>query len=280
VIDKNYSLGRAAIRWLKDALDAQETGGLSWHMTAWVNIKNWQGTNQKIEQFLLSQKIDNTELLLIGGSAGWMMPTQWLKQFKIIKIIDIDPLAPIFFYLNHGKELQKSKTNWAFERRDGLRELPILIKESPNSFIWFDNVLGQQCFKLKDEEMVLRQLRHIKLILKDRNWGSIHDWLSGPIESALSTKGKDEEFPMNILSFPLHDEKHDWENQKLILNGKQKEFNEGTQFLLNQVSAKGEWQDHLSSEVFPSAQSCQLIHWFFKPKYCHFLIASTNLTGD
>jgi hypothetical protein len=51
-------------------------------------------------------------------------------------------------------------------------------------------------------------------------------------------------------------------------------FDEGTQILLNQVNATGEWQDHLSAEVFSDYQSCQLFPWYFKPAYCHFLIAS------
>ena len=274
--DKRYSLGRIALDWLKDALHAQETGGLSWHMSAWLSRKRWEPTQKSIDDFLMRHQVSQSELLLIGGSAGWMMSSSWLSQFKKIKVIDIDPLAPLFFYINHGKSLRKSGTAWEFERRDGIRELSLLIKEYPESFIWFDNVLGQQCFKLKDEDLVLRQLKHIKVILKNSHWGSIHDWLSGPVDESLAQSPSTSCLSGNANSIAFGKTK-DTENtdpNSLILNNQEMRFDEGTQILLNQVNATGEWQDHLSAEVFSDYQSCQLFPWYFKPAYCHFLIAS------
>ena len=274
--DKGYSLGRIALDWLKDALHAQETGGLSWHMSAWLSRKRWESTQKSIDDFLMRHQVSQSELLLIGGSAGWMMSSPWLSQFKKIKVIDIDPLAPLFFYINHGKALRKSGTAWGFERRDGIRELSLLIKEYPQSFIWFDNVLGQQCFKLKDEDLVLRQLKHIKVILKNSHWGSIHDWLSGPVDESLA-QPPSTSFLLdnaNSIAFGKAKETENTDPNTLILNNKEMGFDVGTQILLNQVNATGEWQDHLSTEVFSAYQSCQLIPWYFKPAYCHFLIAS------
>ncbi len=274
--DKSYSLGPIALEWLKDALHAQGTGGLSWHTSAWFAKKRWEPTQRIIDSLLSKETINHSELLLIGGSGGWMMSSQWLTQFRTIKIIDIDPLAPIFFSLNHGKALKKSGTKWYFERRDGLRELPLLINESTKSLIWFDNVLGQQCFKLKDEDLVVRHLKHIKEILKGRHWGSIHDWLSGPVEvnNDLLNINKTSLYKTSTIAFTRRQEKVLPSQNVLILNDKEIEFDEGTQSLLNQVNAKGEWQDHLSEEVFPTAQTCQLIPWYFKPNYCHLLLAS------
>ncbi len=280
--DKGYSLGRIALDWLKDALHAQETGGLSWHMSAWLSRKRWEPTQKSIDDFLMRHQVSQSELLLIGGSAGWMMSSQWLSQFKKIKVIDIDPLAPLFFYINHGKALRKSGTAWGFERRDGIRELSLLIKEYPQSFIWFDNVLGQQCFKLKDEDLVLRQLKHIKVILKNSHWGSIHDWLSGPVDESLA-QPPSTSFLLgnaNSIAFGKAIETENTDPNTLILNSKEMGFDVGTQILLNQVNATGEWQDHLSAEVFSAYQSCQLIPWYFKPAYCHFLIASFTQTKE
>ena len=276
MIDKPYPAGRAMLDWMKDALHAQETGGLSWHASAWMAKRRWESTQKSIDSFLMDQTMEQTELLLIGGSAGWMMSGSWLAKFKSIRVIDIDPLASLFFYLNHGKTLKKSGTALRFERRDGLRELTLLVKESPHSFIWFDNVLGQQCFKLKDEDLVLRQLKHIKEILKYRHWGSIHDWLSGPVDLVIPDSELPEIFrdQRHSIAFASNESLASNGENTLVVNNKSMDFDVGTQMLLSQVNARGEWQDHLSAEVFPTSQTCQLIPWFFKPNYCHFLLAS------
>ena len=273
---KAYPSGRAMLDWVKDALHAQETGGLSWHASAWMAKNRWETTQRSINAFLMGQAMTQSELILIGGSAGWMMPTSWLAKFKKIRIIDIDPLASIFFNMNHGKGLKNSRTSWIFERRDGLRELTLLIKESPDSFIWFDNVLGQQCFKLKDEDLVQRQLKHIKMVLKNHHWGSIHDWLSGPIDlgAPASTHPSVFKDTSNTVSFSSAEQVAHPPENILVFNNKSMDYDTGTQLLLNAVNASGQWQDHLSAEVFPSTQPCELIPWFFKPNYCHFLLAS------
>ena len=175
-------LRRRLLDWFRDALHAQETGGLSWHWSAFRARHAWEPTQRAIETFLLSEPPKATELLLIGGSAGWMMSSAWLAQFKTITVIDIDPLASLFFRLLHGKALQQSGTKWSFKRVDALTQLPLLLKEHPQALVFFDNVLGQQCFRLKDEERVERLIRHIKVALKGRSWGSIHDVYSGPID--------------------------------------------------------------------------------------------------
>jgi len=273
---KAYPSGRAMLEWVKDALHAQETGGLSWHASAWMAKNRWQTTQRNINAFLMGQSITQSELTLIGGSAGWMMPTSWLAKFQKIRVIDIDPLASIFFNMNHGKELKNSGTIWRFERRDGLRELTLLIKESPDSFIWFDNVLGQQCFKLKDEDLVQRQLKHIKVVLKNHHWGSIHDWLSGPIDLAAPASSYASVFKETSNTVSLSNAENVAHSQEniLVFNSRRMDYDTGTQLLLNAVNATGHWQDHLTSEVFPSSQPCELIPWFFKPNYCHFLMAS------
>ena len=290
------SLRRHVLSWLTDAFHAQETGGLSWHWSAFRARNAWAPSKAAIEGFLLSQEPQTSELLLIGGSAGWMMSSKWLSRFQSITIIDIDPLARLFFALIHGKALKTSGTSWHFERRDALQELPQLLKAHPTALVFFDNVLGQQCFRLKDEERVERLLGQLKTTLQGRTWGSIHDVYSGPIDLNV-TLGKE---PLicaeHILTYTCQfgemsssgsqvarnakasrsapDEELDAKPKHMVLDGVKTSFDEGAQTLLQAVNASGEWQDHLSVEVFAPDTPSVLIPWFFKSNYCHWLQAA------
>jgi hypothetical protein len=294
----NNALRRHMLTWLADAMHAQETGGLSWHWSAYRARHAWAPSKEAIEQFLLTYKPQTQELLLIGGSAGWMMSSKWLSQFKQITIIDIDPLARFFFQYVHGRALKQSDTSWRFERRDALQELPLLLKSHPNALVFFDNVLGQQCIRLKDEALVERLLSRIKQTLKERAWGSIHDVYSGPIDSdPLPTKAT-LITPNNIASFtcqlgamtdgmpfikkgfgtentsrPDTNSEADSQPQHMVINGVKKSFEDGSQMLLQAVNATGEWKDHLSVEVFAPNTPSVMIPWFFKSTYCHWLQA-------
>jgi hypothetical protein len=281
---------------IQDALDGQKTGGLTWHATAWLAQKRWANTLDSIEQFLLkSPTRAHRKLILVGGSAGWMMSSKWLYQFEHIELIDIDPLAPFLFRLRHQDVFKGGSVRFHFDRRDGILELPQLLKQHPEGLVWFDNVLGQQCYRFKDEEWVERQLKFIKTLLKDRSWGSVHDLLSGPV---LVDNPLSDERLKDRLSKPITwsanvehpSEKMDAQTPKqsatkdldmddfdlphlIDLNGQAMDFQKASQALLSWVDACGIWQDHLSAEVFPLGNKTELIAWPFKSKYCHWLQA-------
>ena len=84
------------------------TGGPAWHWQAWRSEKAWAPTVDALETWLLAQTTPETPrtLLLIGASAGWMMPHLGLQQFKESHTFDIDPLAGHLFKWRHGKKLQ------------------------------------------------------------------------------------------------------------------------------------------------------------------------------
>ncbi|MBU3647630.1 MAG: hypothetical protein FGM56_06085, partial [Limnohabitans sp.] len=62
------------MRLLRDLISAGGTGGLNWHLHAFYARARWQPTIQLIEQFLAQVDPKSDHLVLIGGSAGWMMP--------------------------------------------------------------------------------------------------------------------------------------------------------------------------------------------------------------
>ena len=83
--------------WLSEAWHAGGTGGLSWHLHARQAGPRWQPTVQALASYLGGIDPQRRHLLLIGASAGWMMPPAFLQRFERIDAYDIDPLAGLWF---------------------------------------------------------------------------------------------------------------------------------------------------------------------------------------
>jgi hypothetical protein len=250
--------------WLRDAWRAGGTGGLNWHLHAASSQARWQGTQQQIDRWLARLQPPQRQLLMIGGSAGWMMSSAWLRCFKRIDVIDIDPLAPWLFGRRHGRALNQAGCQWQFHRQDGIAGLPALLKQFPESFVWFDNVLGQLRYRLDDEAALERQLGQIQHWLKGRSWGSVHDLYSGPTSQDLPLKLD------ALCQSAEHGDMHAGVTQYRV-DRHTTSLEELGQRLLQRVDAQGIWQDHCTSVVLPAGTSVQLIPWAFKPRYCHWL---------
>jgi hypothetical protein len=238
---------------IRDLIHAGGTGGLNWHVHAHYSRKRWQPTVQLIEQFLAHLSPPSDQLILIGGSAGWMMPRSWLARFKRIDAYDIDPLAGWLFDWRHGRRLTAQGTQVHHHRQDALLSLADILNEHPNACLWFDNVLGQHRYRIRDEARVERELGALKTMLKGRHWGSLHDVLSGPTDGRLLPAG------LNV-----------WSHHVSAKKGLESAF---TQKLLASVGAKDVWQDHLTSQVFSGDTETTWMPWAFKPNYWHWLQA-------
>lgn len=238
---------------LRDLIHAGGTGGLNWHVHAHYARKRWQPTVQLVDQFLAQVTPKSDHLLLIGGSAGWMMPPSWLVRFKRIDAYDIDPLAPWLFDWRHGRRLRAMGIEVHHHRLDALVALPEILKEHPQACVWFDNVLGQHRYRVRDEARVERELGQLKTTLQGRNWGSLHDVLSGPTDGRLLPAG------LNV-----------WSHHVTAKQGMAPAF---SQKLLASVGAKEVWQDHLTGHVFAPDTHTTWMPWAFKPNYWHWLQA-------
>lgn len=238
---------------LRDLVDAGGTGGLNWHVHAFQSQKRWQPTVAHIEHFLVRCQPHHTHLLLMGCSAGWMMPTAWLTQFTQIDAYDIDPLAQRLFNWRHGRALRHSQTQIRHHRQDAMAHLPELLAKHPQASIWFDNMLGQHRYRIRDELQVEQDLRALKTTLAGRDWGSVHDLLSGP---TLATRAQ---------NLRLQDIRHN-----IYARDMDAAFN---QSLVQSLQAQGIWFDHLTSHVFADDAPTTLIPWEFKPHYWHWLQA-------
>jgi hypothetical protein len=238
---------------IRDLIHAGGTGGLNWHVHAHYSTQRWQPTLQLIAQCLAQIDPKSDHLLLIGGSAGWMMPDNWLTRFKRIDAYDIDPLAPWLFDWRHGRRLKVQGTEIHHHRQDALATLPNILQDHPHACIWFDNVLGQHRYRIRDEARVEQEMAQLKHTLKGRHWGSLHDVWSGPTDGRLLPAG------LNV-----------WSHHVSAKQGLDTAF---SQKLLASVGAKDVWQDHLTGHVFAPDTPTTWMPWAFKTHYWHWLQA-------
>ncbi len=236
------------------------TGGVAWHWLAWRSQARWANTSQAIEDWLLQQASvlklggasEKPSLLLIGASAGWMMSTAWLQQFSRVDTFDIDPLAAPLFKWRHGAALKAQSVALHCHTLDALQDLSALLKSHPKACVFFDNVLGQLRFQRASSEwqQVERDIQRIQKQLKGREWGSVHDRMSGPTTETILLS---DELPIRSIQ-------------------------QTDQQWLTQLKAQSPWLDHLTHSVFPTYSGGQAVTvenfaWNFSPSYRHWLQA-------
>jgi hypothetical protein len=239
------------------------TGGWRWHLRALLASRRWQPTCAAIAQWLDDQPCSGDSLLLIGPSAGWMMHTPWLSRFRRIDAFDLDPSAERLFRMRHGWQLQRAGVTLNFHRRDAFDGLDRILAEYPKATLFFDNVLGQQIYRFRDDLPALeRRLNTLSRQLAGRHWGSIHDWMSGP------ARAND---PHSVV--PRHLSDITVMQSGYRLGERTLSTERCAQELMSPLSAHGEWQDHLSSGIFPAGTSIRLIPWAFLPGHWHWLQA-------
>ncbi len=235
------------------------TGGLRWHLRAFWQRRRWRATTRLIADWLDGTQPASRQLVLIGGSAGWMMSGRWLQRFEHIALVDIDPHAPRLFRFNHGRALRASGTELHFVQADAIAGLDALLAEYPKATLFFDNVLGQHLVRVRDIERAEAELAGVAARLAGRDWGSVHDLFSGPCDPAARPAHP-------VLSFDAVRDA-----QGLAVDGLR-----GTPLhreLLAQVGGHPDWMDHLTSELFPVGSRSRLIAWPFLPTYAHWLQA-------
>ena len=236
------------------------TGGLRWHARAFMRRKTlWQPARLAIADWLAQTSPANKHLLLIGGSAGWMMSSDWLQRFQRIDLYDLDPLAGLLFRVNHGRALRLAGTKFFFHRCDAIQDLEVLLSQHPSASIFFDNVLGQLRFRIEDDDQAEQALEKFYRRLHKRDWGSIHDLYSGPVNQDSMAA------PQSVRFQGLQTA------QGLNLEGLQGAAAQST--LLRAVSASGNWMDHFTSAVFPTGLALHVMSWQFSSNYCHWLQA-------
>ena len=185
-----------------------------------------------------------------------MLPTEWLLRFDSIDAMDLDPLAGWLFGLRHGAALKAAGIRWHYQTGDALAALPRLLTAHPRACVLLDNLLGQLRFHAPawQDPMVFTslQLAEIKRLLHGREWGSVHDLLSGPANGL----PPEQDFPAARRSMAAQAAERQLDVAWLAA-----------------AKPQGEWLDHLTDQVFPAGTPVQDMAWAFRPNYWHWLQA-------
>ena len=249
-------------RWPSDGWPAQQPATISsmtsasdwhWHARAWMARQRWAATRDRLARWMAS--IDAApdvpqELILLGGSAGWMMSPAFLARFKSILMVDIDPWAPRLFRLRHGATLRRHAVRLDFLCGDVHELLDQALAAQPQACVLFDNFLGLDSIYTRNLEVTARRMRGIRQRMRGRLWGSVHDRLSGPGTADWRDAAC-------------------WARDWTSRSGHELP----QQAFFASVQAQGPWLDHHTEHVLPPGLNTHLIAWPIVPGRWHWLEA-------
>jgi hypothetical protein len=224
-----------------------------WHARAWMARQRWAATRDRLARWMAS--IDAApdvpqELILLGGSAGWMMSPAFLARFKSIFLVDIDPWAPRLFRLRHGATLRRHAVRLDFLCGDVHELLDQALAAQPQACVLFDNFLGLDSIYTRNLEVTARRMRGIRQRMRGRLWGSVHDRLSGPGTADWRDAAC-------------------WARDWTSRSGHELP----QQAFFASVQAQGPWLDHHTEHVLPPGLNTHLIAWPIVPGRWHWLEA-------
>ena len=220
-------------------------GGLLWHLRALRYRRHWRPFCAAISQWLSTWPHGREHLLLLGGSAGWCMPTAFLASFRSIHAVDLDPLAPWLFNRLHGAGLRRSGVSVSWQRADIFDTLGPLLKSYPAHAILFGNMLGQHRYYCSDVSSAEAHLQWLTRQLQGRVWASFHDRLSVDWKP-----GGDA--PQRVCA-------------PRSLSSDQ---------LARRFGGRGIWTDHLTEGVIGGDVECLYLPWHLLPGRLHLVEAA------
>lgn len=212
----------------------------SWHFRAWRAGARWDRTRGLIEDWLLQQPKGSDTLILLGGSAGWMMAPGFIERFSAVVLIDIDPWAGRLFGWRHRRALAMRPTALHFVAGDAHTVLEDILSRYPKACVLFDNFLGLDTLYTRDLKQTAERLRKLRQKLKGRLWGSLHDRYSGPGTPDWARAACWQLDPQSLRATS---------GQPL------------PQALYESVQAGGEWLDHSTESIFAPGTPVRLIPW-------------------
>jgi hypothetical protein len=242
------------------------SGGLFWHLHAWRHQAQWSATCADIAQWLGQMppsKDVHSELVIVGASAGWMMPSAWLQGFHTVTTFDLDRWAAPLFRLRHGAALRASGTALQCNTADALTNLDAVLQAHPRALVLFDNVLGQLRFHTPSVDEASRRIETITARMHGRRWGSVHDAFSGRTQGHIQGRKGSASAPVMQRSLQPRAPAASQAATRPVELGR----------FSRQLHAQGEWLDHLTDHVFPEGTAVHHIAWPYRPGYCHWLQA-------
>lgn len=221
---------------------ADLTGGLAWHLRALVARHwLWAPFRAQLEAWLIGWSPPTRMLLLVGPSAGWCLPDNFLTRFDHLHAVDIDPAAEPLFRLLHGGALRRAGADLSWSRMDFFADPAGVLAAHPEAAVLFCNVAGQRCVQVRDPLAVEAEMAALQGLLRGRDWASFHDLLSARTLVAP---------PARSLSGHV-----------------------GAHELLASLGLGGEWFDHLTGCLLPPDAARRILPWRFKRRRLHLIEA-------
>lgn len=222
----------------------RRSGGLWWHLRA-MRYRRLHGPFRRaIAGFLGDWAPGSAELIIVGPSAGWCLPRQFLLRFSRLVLIDLDTSAPFFFSVRHAGSLRHGGVRIEWRHEDFVRCLPEALSDRPSAAILFCNVLGQLALERDDYERCLALLPGW---LTGRSWASFHDRFSAilpPFNGSGDPRPFVSDSPMDAV-------------------------------MLRHLAYGGEWTDHGTGGVLPEGTVRHYLPWRIIPERFHWIEAGS-----
>ena len=219
------------------------TGGLRWHLRAMMGrLYLWRPFMDDLRDWLATWQPRSDTLLIVGASAGWSLPDEFLARFKTIHCIDRDDLAAPLFKLVH----RSVKARVQFHQRDFFAEPGACLAAFPDAAVLLCNIAGQRCFQLKNAKATVDDLAALQARLQYREWASFHDLLSSPI----ATDARAFDFARR----------------------------ESPEIVVSTFQLGGEWHDHLTQALLPEDWPRKIMPWRFGARQLHLIEAGFSPT--
>lgn len=235
-------------------------GGLRYHLRAlrYCN-RQWKPFRWAIGEWLLGWRPRESNLLLVGPSAGYCLQPFFFERFERIVCLEPDPVARSLFRRRLRRAPLERQPRLEFIADDHLvhhpEKLTQLLGQLPDTCLLFSNVLGQLRVLLGTQDRTDPQLQRIESAIaqsiEGRSWASFHDRISG------------DQHPMQ--DYPVTSNSR-LSNQEIL-----EEF--------FGLSARGEeersvrWVDHLTEGLFPADLPHQYLTWEIEPGRFHVIEA-------
>jgi len=169
-------------------------GGLRYHARALLGRASWAPFRASLGSWLSELALSSDRALLVGPSAGYCIPDEFLQRFADLTLLEPDPLAG-FLLARRARALGVPEVRVV--RTDELLQ-PLLhggaglverLERDAKCSVIFCNVLGQTRFLLEDPAFSRFKAAFVERVLPrlaDRSWLSFHDRVSGSLAPAFS----------------------------------------------------------------------------------------------
>lgn len=244
VLHLKFQLDLSIIGKVPQIRDNQTMKSILYHYLAWkYQRKLWRPFVNEVGHWLSRWEQKHLTLILVGPSAGYTLPHDFIYRYERVIVIEKDFLARYLF------KRKFNQIEIKFIDADLADSLPRVLSGNPDADLVFCNVLGQVFIDWQkqgwtEKKFVQWKQQLIKLI-EGRYWCSYHD--------LYSLKGK-VKFIRDKQSF----------SESVTINDIIKEF--ATKFKMKNI----EVVDHLTQDLFPKGKRSVSI-WKVSPESNFFI---------